>query len=282
MHGRRSQDLTSAAPQQIVPPRPEGSAARDLRRVTIGNACIHALGPAAAADLVCQLVRRGRGQLVVTPNISHIALLERRQDFREAYRRAALVVPDGWPVARAMTVLGGRRQLRVNGTELALAVTQRAAQQDLSLAIVGGVSDAADRCAAVLRQRYPQLRVVLVDRAPQQMLAEPSYVEDLLARVSSVKPDILLLGLGAPKQELFATSREVDAGVILAVGSSIELIAGVRRRAPAAWRRLGLEWLHRTIQEPRRLAPRYLRDAPIFLIVLARAAYRRGRAANAE
>lgn len=246
--------------------------------VRLGHATIHLLTPGEAADEVCALAKYGpRGQLVVTPNISHIALLERSPGLRRAYAQAALVLPDGWPVARAVGLMSSRRQGRVNGTDLVERVVALAAARQLTVAMVGGAGDAAKLCAETLQARNSQLHVVLTDPARAEDLARRPYVDDLLRRIAAARPDILFLGLGAPKQEVFACTNAIEAGVVLAIGSSLELLGGVRKRAPHVWRRAGLEWLHRLLQEPRRLAPRYLRDAPTFIYVVARQVLRRKR-----
>src|SRR3954451_2120122 len=189
-------------------------AVADLTTVAIGRARVHQVQPAAAADLVCDLAATGvRGQLIVTPNISHIALLEGSEKLRVAYERAVLVVPDGWPVARVMQLRSGRPQARVNGTALVIDVSRRAAHRGLRVAFVGGAADSAQRCSEVLTAALGGLQVALVDSAPQESMATTTGVAALLSRVRAARPDILFLGLGAPKQEIFAVEHDLDPGV---------------------------------------------------------------------
>ncbi len=90
--------------------------------------------------------------------------------------------------------------------------------------------------------------------------------ERILAAVAALKPDLVVLGLGAPKQELWihAHADRLEAKVALCIGATIDFLAGEKRRAPRWMRRVGLEWFHRLSSEPGRLAKRYLRDAWVF------------------
>jgi N-acetylglucosaminyldiphosphoundecaprenol N-acetyl-beta-D-mannosaminyltransferase len=96
--------------------------------------------------------------------------------------------------------------------------------------------------------------------------------EALLARIAEARPNLILVALGAPKQELWIAARRarLAPAVSLGVGAALDFAAGAVRRAPGWMQRAGLEWLYRLAQEPRRLARRYLRDDPKFLAVLVR------------
>jgi N-acetylglucosaminyldiphosphoundecaprenol N-acetyl-beta-D-mannosaminyltransferase len=98
--------------------------------------------------------------------------------------------------------------------------------------------------------------------------------ELILAKVAAVRPDVLIVGLGAPRQELWVDAHRsrIESSATLCVGATIDFLAGQKRRAPRWMRRVGLEWLHRVASEPRRLTGRYARDAVIFPLLVFRQA----------
>lgn len=239
--------------------------------VRVGHALVDRLGHEEAVDRICRLaVGPAWAQIVVTPNLHHVVELERTQAFRDAYRDAALVLADGWPVVAAARLFGAAGQQRVTGADLLPAVCGEAARRGLSVAFVGGQPGAAEACASRLRARFPSLRVAFVHPAPVGFDVSVEARTELLDGLADRHPDVLFLGLGAPRQELFAHRYRPKAHVVLCVGAALDFSAGLRPRAPQLVRRLGLEWLFRILVEPRRLWRRYASAAVPFLRVVWR------------
>lgn len=241
-------------------------------RVSVGRARVHRLGFAEAVEAICGLVGEGKASTVVTPNIQHVALLERDQDFRQAYESAALVLPDGWPIVVAMSLRTGRLSRRVTGADLVPALCRQAAERGLTVGFVGGAPGAAIEAERRMRREHPGLRCVLIDEPPWGFEQDPGESGRLIAAVNMAGPDILFVGLGTPKQELFIAAHQdkLNVGVVVCSGAAIDFIAGCQRRAPRWLRNVGLEWAYRVAREPRRLAGRYAAAAPRFLIAVAR------------
>jgi len=127
------------------------------------------------------------------------------------------------------------------------------------------------------------MRVVGTYSPPLGFESLPRENEEIVQRVNDASPDLLVIGFGAPKQELWVSAHRdaLDAKVAFCVGATIDFLAGHRRRAPMWMQRTGLEWFHRLLAEPRRLAPRYAYDACVFPRLVwheYRAARRRQRA----
>ncbi|MCA1824850.1 MAG: WecB/TagA/CpsF family glycosyltransferase [Mycobacteriales bacterium] len=242
-------------------------------RCPVGHAWIDVISYVDAVDRIVDLARThdGRRHVVVTPNIHHIVELEHNPRFRSAYANAALVVPDGAPVARAVGLLAGRRQPRIAGSDLVDDVCHAAAAAGLTVGLLGGQPGAGEAAARRLREGDARLRVTLVEPAPHGFENDARERQRIIDDVRRSDPDILLVGLGAPKQEIFADEHaaELGGGVAVCVGAAIDFTGGAATRAPRLWRRLGLEWLWRTAQEPRRLAPRYAVAAPRFVRIVA-------------
>jgi N-acetylglucosaminyldiphosphoundecaprenol N-acetyl-beta-D-mannosaminyltransferase len=214
--------------------------------------------------------------VVVTSNIHHLRLAEIDPAFRAVVAKAELNVADGWPLVAGARALGRRLPERVAGVDLVDDLLQG---NRLDLAVVGGAPGAADRLAGRVAGRHD---VVLVDSLPRGSWETPEGTAALQARLARAAPQLTLLGLGAPQQELLADRlRNSVAGPILCCGASIEFLAGLRTRAPRALQAVGLEWAFRLALEPARLAPRYAVAAPAFARVLAtelrRGRLRRGR-----
>jgi len=237
----------------------------------LGAAVVSSLSFSEAVNVICELAAsESGGKLIVTPNIQHIAELERNAEFRAAYSEASLALADGWPIVVATRLLGTPCLERVSGSDLLPAVSTAAANRGLTVGLVGGQPGAAPKAAAKLGDDRPGLRVAVVHEAPLGFDRTPESTQDVLAAVGSAGPDILFLGLGAPRQEIFALRHrdQLGARVIVCVGAAIDFIAGVRPRAPKVVRKLGLEWLFRILIEPKRLGPRYASAAPRFAWVV--------------
>jgi len=240
-------------------------------RIQIGQLPVDVVDMAGTLDAIEDLVQAGNGGTVFTPNVDHIMVAEKNERFRQAYRRVSLSLVDGVPVLWAARLLGQPLPEKVSGSDLVIPLLARAAQRHWRVFLLGGAPGAGERASARLREQFPELKVVGVD-APRVDLAAPRDERLALAqRVAATRPDLVLVGFGAPKQEIFC-DETLDAfkpAVLVCVGASIDFIAGVTRRAPAWMSRCGLEWTYRLAQEPRRLAARYLlRDTQFLFVVL--------------
>ncbi|MEE9141608.1 MAG: WecB/TagA/CpsF family glycosyltransferase [Gammaproteobacteria bacterium] len=203
---------------------------------------------------------------VFTPNLDHIVILAKRPEVRTAYRNASLVVADGWPIVFASRLLGRRLPERVAGSDLVpgvLAEANRSPTRPLRTFLLGAAPGVAERAAARIRQRWSSVPVVGCYSPPFGFENDAFENERILETISAAKPDLLIVGFGAPKQELWLHRYRdsIDARVAVAAGGTIDFMAGEQRRAPRWMQKSGLEWLHRMLSDPRRLALRYARDA---------------------
>ena len=223
--------------------------------------------PEAVARVNDWVAAGGPCRYVVTPNVDHAVVFQHHAGLRAAYAEASLVLADGWPVVAASRLLRRPLPERVPGSDLVPALFDAAAARGgLSVYLLGAGPGVAERAAANIFARWPAVRIVGVYSPPLGFEQNPAENEAILARIAAARPDVLVLGLGAPKQELWAHAHRerIDAKVALCVGATIDFLAGEKSRAPVWMRRTGLEWLHRLASEPRRLVKRYARDAWIF------------------
>ncbi len=208
-----------------------------------------------------------RCRYVVTPNVDHLVMLQTNDALRSAYRDASLVLVDGLPVVWASRLVGKRVPERVAGSDLVPALFDAArGDRTLTVYLLGAEPGVADRAAQRIEKTWPAVRVVGTYSPPFGFEKDTAEIESILNRVAGVTPDVLVVGLGAPKQELWVHRHhhQLHTRVALCVGATIDFLAGEKKRAPAWMRTMGVEWCHRLCSEPRRLAKRYLRDAWVF------------------
>lgn len=211
---------------------------------------------------------------VVTPNVNHIVKLRSSLAFRRAYKSASMVLADGRPVLWASRMLGRPLPGVVPGSDLVPRVFDQVSTEGRSVSIflLGAGPGIAQRAASVIQDRWQGCNVVGTYCPPFGFESVPRECAKVLAAISSAAPDLLIIGLGAPKQErwIHENRHRVDAKIALCVGATIDFLAGEKPRAPVWMRENGLEWLHRVASEPRRLASRYAHDAMVFPGLLAR------------
>jgi len=237
-----------------------------------GRIWVDALTFEGALDAFEALVAAGKGGRVYTPNIDHVVLAEHDTRFAEAYARADLSFADGMPLVALSRFRSVRLPEKVSGSDFMMPLMQRAAARGWRVYMLGGMPGVADTAAARLIERYPSLQIVGRDPAHIDLAAPPAQRAAEIARIAEARPDIVLVALGAPKQEIWIddVASALAPAVLIGIGASLDFIAGTAVRAPAWMSRVGLEWLHRLGKDPKRMIQRYLvRDAE-FPAILAR------------
>jgi N-acetylglucosaminyldiphosphoundecaprenol N-acetyl-beta-D-mannosaminyltransferase len=230
-----------------------------IDRLRMPEAVARLLGWIAADEAQCRVV--------VTPNVDHAVMFHERADLRAAYAAASLVLADGFPVVLASRMLGRPLPERVAGSDLAPALFEATNDgRGLSVFLLGAGPGVADRAAARIVERWPNVSVVGTYSPPLGFERDERESQEIVRRVNATRPDVLLLGLGAPKQELWITRyrEQLHVKTALCIGAAIDFLAGEKVRAPRWIQRCGLEWLHRLVTEPKRLFRRYAHDAWVF------------------
>jgi N-acetylglucosaminyldiphosphoundecaprenol N-acetyl-beta-D-mannosaminyltransferase len=214
-------------------------------------------------------IRRYQGpcRYVVTPNVDHLRLLQDNTDLRRAYADASLVLADGMPLVWASRMLGCPLPERVTGADLVPALFDTSRESGpLRVYLWGAGPGVGERAAARIEQRWPAVQVVGTLSPRVGPACDRQRDEAILRCIAAAAPDLVVVGLGAPKQEVWVhRHRErIEARVAVCVGATIDFLAGEKRRAWPWVGRCGLEWAYRLVCEPRRLLKRYAQDAWIF------------------
>ncbi|MFZ0973061.1 MAG: WecB/TagA/CpsF family glycosyltransferase [Solirubrobacteraceae bacterium] len=241
-----------------------------LHRVTPGGAVEHLIAESAA----------GRGGYVMTPNLDNMYALARDPDLMDRALRAELRVADGMPLLWASRIKGRPLPARVAGSDLILSLAEAIARTGSGLFLLGGGPSTAERAAEVLRRRAPGLNVIGTYCPPFGYERDPRELEEIRARLVAANPRFVYVGLPFPKASRLISDlrRSLPGTWFLGLGISFSFVCGDISRAPRWMQNLGLEWVHRLIQEPRRLARRYLIEGGPFALRLFWTSYRDSRA----
>lgn len=203
---------------------------------------------------------------VVTPNPEFILAAKKDKTFHRVLNRADLALPDGIGVIYAAKILGRPLKSKVPGIDFAAGLMAELAKSGAGLFLLGAKPGVAEIAAKNLRKTYPGLNICGIH--------DGYFKEDtpVIEKIKDSGAAVLFTCLGAPKQELWMAQNGPSTGVHLAVGlgGSLDVFAGTAERAPEIWQKLGLEWLHRLIKEPKRIGR--MARLPLVLVdaVLAR------------
>lgn len=241
---------------------------RHRRRLRIGTVWVDAVSFAEALREIEKLVDGGQGGAVYTPNVDHVVKAESNEAFRRAYDHVSLSLADGMPLVWAAELLGCPLPERVAGSDLLLPLLQIAARRRWRVYLLGGAPGSAKAATRMLTE---ELGVHVVGWDACRIESDGSDPGgESIARARAAKPDLILVGLGPPKQELWIhrAAEAVRPAVALGIGAGLDFLAGKYKRAPSWARRVGFEWAFRLLQEPRRLWRRYLVESPRFALVV--------------
>ncbi|MCC5666175.1 WecB/TagA/CpsF family glycosyltransferase [Nostoc sp. CHAB 5784] len=222
-------------------------------------------------EVVQQIVEHAscqkKPEYVVTPNAMHILSLQKDSNFQDIYRKAFLVVPDGVSLLWAAKFLQTPLKGRVNGTDLFEKLCAIAAEKGLKVFLLGGRPGSAEKAQETLVARYPSLQIVGTYCPPYGFESQPRELNLINSTITAAAPDILFVGLGAPKQEKWIAANYLSLGVPISVGIgvSFELVSNMVKRSPVLMQKTGFEWLFRLLVEPKRLWKRYILGNPIFI-----------------
>lgn len=239
-------------------------------RVWVGGVPVDRVTMREAVEAIEDLVRAGDGGAVFTPNVDHVVECQDNAALLAAYGRVSLSLADGMPVVWASRLLGRPVPEKVSGSDLVAPLVERAALRGWRVFLLGGGDGVALRAGERMVADNPGLQIVGASCPRIDMADPPEARRAMIEAIRSSRPDIVLVALGAPKQELLIDEVRgaLAPAVLLGVGASLDFVAGAVRRAPPWMSRVGLEWLYRLMREPRRLWRRYFVRDPRFVAVL--------------
>jgi len=242
-------------------------------------------------EQVTDAIRRGSGGTIITPNVDICRRTQRDPDTRLLVHAASIVVPDGMPLLWAAWLAGRPLPQRITGADLIFSLCAAAAANSWPIYVLGGLPGAdgspgaAELAAGRIEARYEGIKVVGAYSPPFPFDAKAGDITGIRTALADTQPKIVFVGLGFPKQErlIARLCGDLPGTWFVACGAAIPIAAGQLNRAHPLMQRMGLEWVYRLINEPRRLARRYLiHDIPFAIRLLVASALRRGDAPSPD
>jgi N-acetylglucosaminyldiphosphoundecaprenol N-acetyl-beta-D-mannosaminyltransferase len=219
---------------------------------------------------VIDWAHRRQSRYVCVANVHMVMEAYDNRSFRDIVNGAAIVTPDGMPLVWSLRLLGILHPQRVYGPTLTLAICEKAAQERIPVAFIGGTPAALKGLVASLKERFRDLQIVYHWSPPFRELTLDEESQ-MLHALRDCAARIVFVGLGCPKQERWmARLHRHIAGPLIGVGAAFDFLSGQKRQAPPTMQNLGLEWLFRLATEPRRLWRRYAYQNPRFILHFSR------------
>ena len=218
-------------------------------------------------DDFASLIRSSsKASVCITP-VNSILAARKNAQVLAIYNNANYTLCDGVPVLWASRFLGTPIEQRITGLDLLPALLEFCATNNFSLFFLGASPGVGDALKAKAELLNPSINIKGVYCPPFAAKFEKAENDKMMAAINAVKPDIVLVSLTAPKQDIWISENleYLDTKIAIGIGGAFEVTAGLINRAPLWMQKAGLEWFYRFTQEPKRMFKRYFIEAPVFI-----------------
>ena len=218
------------------------------------------------AAFTSNILHKEKKQVCITPVNSVLAAVKSEQ-VKTIYNNADYVLCDGMPLKWASSFLNTPIKERITGLDLLPNLVKLCSKNDFSIFLLGASPGVGDKLKDIILNQYPQAKIVGVYVPPFMTTFTTEENNTIISAVNAASPDVLLVSLTAPKQDIWIANNKdaLNATLLVGIGGAFEVMAGLAKRAPKWVQKAGLEWLYRFIQEPKRLFRRYFIEAPLFI-----------------
>lgn len=198
-------------------------------------------------------------KVIYTPNTEIVMAAKEDKELMRILNDGDLIIPDGIGLIYASKIKKNPLPQRVTGFDVSMKMLELANEKGYSLFLLGGKEGVAKEAGENIVKKYPNIRIAGYNNGyfKGSHTGFPGHEEEMqvVEKISKVKPDILFVGFGAPKQEMWINryKERLNCKVIIGNGGTMDIISGKAKRAPAIWQKLGLEWFYRLIKEPSRI-----------------------------
>lgn len=209
--------------------------------------------------------------IVNTINAYSYVVTKKDSLFREALMTSDVLVPDGFPVVIAARIRGDRRMRKIAGADILFYLLEMLEKQNGTCFFLGSEEGTLRRIEERLRKEYPSVKAGFFSPPFREEFSE-TEIREMIGRINSFKPDVLFVGMTAPKQEkwVLANKPAIHPCIICSIGAAFDYFAGTLPRPSRFWINMGMEWFVRLVKEPGRLWRRYLVHSPVFFFDLFR------------
>jgi N-acetylglucosaminyldiphosphoundecaprenol N-acetyl-beta-D-mannosaminyltransferase len=239
-------------------------------RVAVAGTEVDLLSPQRLLGLVEDAVATRTKARVIFCNVSTVVACRDNRELQSAVQDAEVISPDGMPLVWVAKLKGEKAIERVPGPSFLPAAVEHGIARGWRHYFYGGSPETLEQLTASLSAQFPGVQIAGAHSPPFRALSSEEIDADI-ARINEAHPDLVWVGLGMPKQELWMARYQsrLRAPVLLGVGAAFDFNAGTMKRAPQWMQRLGLEWSHRLVHEPTRLWRRYVVGNTRFLLMVA-------------
>ena len=205
-------------------------------------------------------------QVCVT-NVYSTVLMQKDAGFRKINNSAGLVVADGMPIVWLSKLMSYPLPCRIAGSDLFFELCALASAKGYTFYFLGSTEEGLNKIRVNLKVDFPDLKIAGMYSPPYRDQFSERENNDILRKINEIKPDVLWVGMTAPKQEkwIYHNLDQLNIKAAIGVGAVFDFVAGTVQRAPVWMQKMGMEWLFRFIQEPRRMWKRYLIGNTIFI-----------------
>lgn len=196
---------------------------------------------------------------IVGVNVDQYLLTKKNKYSKKIFDEAALVFVDGKPIVPMARLLGYKIEQRTTGPDLMEILCKEGAQYKYSIFLLGAAPGVAQKCGEILEEKYPGIRIAGSYSPPFGFEKNKDEMEKIINMLRDSRADMLFVGMGSPKQDIFIyeNKEQYQIPVSFSMGAALDFIAGNIKRAPRWMINIGLEWLYRVSQDPKRLWKRY-------------------------
>jgi N-acetylglucosaminyldiphosphoundecaprenol N-acetyl-beta-D-mannosaminyltransferase len=241
-----------------------------MNRVNILTMDVDVTALEDAVNFVHDLCDQNVGAYVCVSNVHMCMETYDAPDFAHVVNQADLIIPDGKPLSVAQRLLGYTHAKQVRGQDIMTSLCELSGKETLNIGLYGGSSNQIlDLVKANIIRDYPNVHITFAYAPPFRSLTEDEDA-NVIHELKENKVDILFVGIGCPKQELWMAEHKDKVNcVMLGVGAAFDFIAGNKKHAPRWIQSIGMEWFFRLASEPKRLWKRYLKHNPRFLFLFS-------------
>ncbi len=239
------------------------------RQLTVLDVGFLSISMEEALGMLADVVHSGEKESVYFINADCLNISSKDEEYRSILNSQTIVLPDGAGISIACRIIGQRLKANVNGTDLLPELCEVSTQKEFSLFLLGAAPGVAERMKENLETNYPGLNVVGEQHGYFDHETDSAGV---IEKINAVKPNIVLVAFGAPRQEkwIHKHRQQIDSNLLIGVGGLFDFYSGDKKRAPVWMRNSGIEWLYRLYLEPARLWRRYIIGNPLFIYRMLR------------
>jgi N-acetylglucosaminyldiphosphoundecaprenol N-acetyl-beta-D-mannosaminyltransferase len=222
-------------------------------------------------DLIEESIKNGLKINIHTVNVDHLIIANKNKDFEEYMLNAEIVLADGMPIVWYSKLIKNPLKERVTGVDLSERLISESIKRNFKIFLLGGGAGVAEKCVEKMTEKYGNVNIVGTYCPSPEEISSPNKSDLIVNKINSSGANILLVALGAPKQELWIKryKNKLNSNVNIGVGATFDFLSGNVKRANIILQRMGLEWFYRmlTDRDPKRLIKRYLINDSYFLVL---------------